>query len=219
MTKKRQKARKQRPGSQARTSPRRAARPASRNERVLRERILKFTYQQRFKADMDRAIRLYFGEDALQDGALVLDEAQIPGFQEWYIHDYITSEGERIIDLFAGDRGPRLPTAQRQILDDWRRINRCRLFEVQEVEPGIGVVVQDSLSGEVLQVQEGVLYPALHRIQRKGWVDAHWGNTDTGRRAKFYTLTEAGRAHLKAESVRLTAYSEAVLAILNGAAG
>ena len=154
MTKKRQKVRKQRPGSQARTSPRRAARPASRNERVLRERILEFTYQQRFKADMDRATRLYFGKDALQDGTLVLDEAQIPGFQEWYIHDYVTSEGERIIDLFAGDSGPRLPTAQRQMLDDWRRINRCRLFEVQEVEPGIGVRVEDLLSGEVLQVND-----------------------------------------------------------------
>ena len=162
MTRKRRTERKQRktrssrrkPGSRATPSPRRAALPASRNERVLRERILKFTYQQRFKADMDRAIGLYFGEDALQDGTLDLDEEQIPGFQEWYIHDYITSEGERIIDLFAGDSGPRLPTAQRQMLDDWRRVNRCRLFEVQEVEPGISVKVQDLLSGEVLQVND-----------------------------------------------------------------
>jgi hypothetical protein len=154
MTKKRHKAQKQRPRSRATTSPRRAAPPTSRNERVLRERILKFTYQQRFNADTDWAIRLYFGEDALQDGALVLDEAQIPGFQEWYIHDYITSEGERIIDLFADDIGPRLPAAQRQILEDWRRINRCRLFEVQKVEPGIGVTVQDLLNGEVLQVND-----------------------------------------------------------------
>jgi PadR family transcriptional regulator PadR len=74
-------------------------------------------------------------------------------------------------------------------------------------------------SGEVLQVQEGVLYPALHRVQRKGWVTAHWANTDTGRRAKFYTLTELGRAHLKDESVKLTEYSEAVLAILGRSAG
>jgi hypothetical protein len=120
----------------------------------LRERILKFTYQQRFRADTNRAIRLYFGEDALEGGALVFDEAQIPGFQEWYIHDYITSEGERIIDLFARERGPRLPTAQQQILDDWRRVNRCHLFEVQAVEPGIGVTVQDLLSGEVLRVND-----------------------------------------------------------------
>lgn len=103
---------------------------------------------------MDRAMRLYFGKDALQDGALVVDKAQTPGFYEWYIHDYVTSEGERIIDLFASERGPRLPTVQRQMLDDWRRINRCRLFEIQEVEPGIGVRVEDLLSGKVLQVND-----------------------------------------------------------------
>ncbi len=155
MTRKRQKAQRRRTGSRATTSPRRAAAPPpSRNERALRERILEFTYQQRFAADMDRALRLYFGQEALQDGELALDETEIPGFQEWYIHDYVTSEGERIIDLFAGEMGPRLPAAQRHLLDDWRRVNRCRLFEVQEVKPGIGVTVQDLLNGEVLQVKD-----------------------------------------------------------------
>lgn len=70
-------------------------------------------------------------------------------------------------------------------------------------------------SGEVLDVKEGVLYPALHRLQRKGWAESRWGKTDTGRRAKFYTLTSEGRAHLVAESARLAEHSEAVLALLN----
>jgi transcriptional regulator len=74
-------------------------------------------------------------------------------------------------------------------------------------------------SANVLDVKEGVLYPALHRVERKGWVRARWGKTDTGRRAKFYALSDLGRAHLEAESARLTEYSEAVLALLGHAEG
>ncbi|MEA3341284.1 MAG: hypothetical protein U9R15_15075, partial [Chloroflexota bacterium] len=104
--------------------------------------------------DFERALRLYFDKETLQDNVLTIDEDEIPGFQEWYIHDYVTFEGERIIDLFAGEIGPSFPQGQQQILDDWRRINRWRLFEVQEVEPGVGVTVQDLLSGEVLEVND-----------------------------------------------------------------
>jgi DNA-binding PadR family transcriptional regulator len=63
-------------------------------------------------------------------------------------------------------------------------------------------------------VREGVLYPALHRLERKRLVEARWGKTDTGRRAKFYTLTDAGREHLETEAERLTEHSEAVLSLL-----
>ena len=70
-------------------------------------------------------------------------------------------------------------------------------------------------SGEVLDVKEGVLYPALHRLQRRGWVTARWGKTETGRRAKFYELTPEGLGHLDAESPRLAEHSAAVLALLN----
>jgi len=144
------------PASQRRQKQprRRAAPPPSRDERALRDRILKFTYQARFGDDFRRAIRLYFGEEALQDDVLTLDEERMPGFQEWYINDYVTSEGKRIIDLFACEEGPRLLVAQRQILDDWLRTNRYRLFEVQKVEPGVGETVQDLLSGEVLEVND-----------------------------------------------------------------
>jgi DNA-binding PadR family transcriptional regulator len=69
-------------------------------------------------------------------------------------------------------------------------------------------------SQETLGVREGVLYPALHRLERKKLVGARWGKTDTGRRAKFYTLTEAGREHLATEADRLSKHSEAVLALL-----
>jgi hypothetical protein len=142
------------PRRQRKPSHRRAAPPPSRDERVLRDRIQRFTYQDRFKTDFEQAIRLYFGEEVLQDNVLTIDEDKIPGFQEWYIHDYVTSEGARIIDLFAAEKGPGLPAAQRQMLDDWRRTNRYRLFEVQAVEPGVGVTVQDLLNGEVLEVND-----------------------------------------------------------------
>ena len=52
------------------------------------------------------------------------------------------------------------------------------------------------ISGEVLQVQQGSLYPALHRLEQQGWVRAKWAETETGRNAKFYSLTAAGRKQL-----------------------
>jgi transcriptional regulator len=73
-------------------------------------------------------------------------------------------------------------------------------------------------SAEVLAVQEGVLYPALHRLERRGWVTSTWGTTDTKRRAKFYKLSPKGRKHLQAEIARLTAHSEAVLTVLKALA-
>jgi PadR family transcriptional regulator, regulatory protein PadR len=56
------------------------------------------------------------------------------------------------------------------------------------------------LSNEVLLVQQGSLYPALHRLEHQGWVSAKWGVTDENRRAKFYALTRAGRKQLEWES-------------------
>jgi transcriptional regulator len=55
------------------------------------------------------------------------------------------------------------------------------------------------LSREVLLVEEGSLYPALYRMEAKGWIESEWGQSDKGRRAKFYTLTKAGRKQLETE--------------------
>ena len=55
------------------------------------------------------------------------------------------------------------------------------------------------VSKEALQVQQGSLYPALHRLEQQAWIKAHWAETETGRRAKFYSLTRAGRAQLEKE--------------------
>ena len=55
------------------------------------------------------------------------------------------------------------------------------------------------MSQDVLQVNQGSLYPALHRLEQQGWIQAHWAETETGRNAKFYSLTRAGRSQLKKE--------------------
>lgn len=72
----------------------------------------------------------------------------------------------------------------------------------------------EQLTGEVLQVGEGSLYPALHRLQERGLVEAHWQLTETKRRAKFYRLTPAGRRQLRAESGMWKQFVDAVAKVL-----
>jgi PadR family transcriptional regulator, regulatory protein PadR len=71
------------------------------------------------------------------------------------------------------------------------------------------------ISSEVLQVQQGSLYPALHRLEQRGWVKAKWGETETGRRAKFYSLTAAGRKKLEAETADWKRLSTAINLIVS----
>ena len=69
-------------------------------------------------------------------------------------------------------------------------------------------------SSELLRVEEGSLYPALHRMEQDGWLEASWGLSEKGRRAKFYSITKRGQAELEAEKeswVRLTRGVELVL--------
>jgi PadR family transcriptional regulator len=72
-------------------------------------------------------------------------------------------------------------------------------------------------TSDALKVQEGALYPALHRLERKGWLDEEWGMTETGREAKYYRLTAAGRKQLRAEVARWNRYATAVSAALTTA--
>ncbi len=81
----------------------------------------------------------------------------------------------------------------------------------------IGKVIREGSEG-VLAVEEGALYPALHRLERRGLLEAEWGRTETGRRARFYRITGAGTDHLESESARWAEYSGAVTAILGDTA-
>mgnify|MGYP001325800803 CR=1 FL=1 len=81
----------------------------------------------------------------------------------------------------------------------------------------IGKTIREGSEG-VLSVEEGALYPALHRLEGRSLLEAEWGKTDTGRRAKFYRVTPSGAEHLASEADRWTQYSGAVAAILGGGA-
>jgi transcriptional regulator len=71
-------------------------------------------------------------------------------------------------------------------------------------------------SGDAIQVEEGSLYPALYRMERLGWVEAEWGTSELGRRARFYKLTTAGRRQLRAEVEHFSSFVAAVQPILAG---
>lgn len=80
----------------------------------------------------------------------------------------------------------------------------------------IGRFIRET-SADVLSVEEGALYPALHRLEKKGMIEAEWGQTELNRQGKFYSLTEAGRTALKTEQERWRAYARAVEAVLESA--
>src|SRR5580698_9278286 len=76
----------------------------------------------------------------------------------------------------------------------------------------------EQVSNEVLQVSQGALYPALHRLEQQGWIRSEWGTTEGGRDAKFYTLTKAGKSQLKKELEQWERLSSAVGAVIRLAA-
>jgi PadR family transcriptional regulator PadR len=81
---------------------------------------------------------------------------------------------------------------------------------------GIAERVQQ-ISTDVLRIQQGSLYPALHRLERRGWIKARWGVSQNNRRAKFYELTKKGHKHLEAESDLWKKLTTAVAQVLGTA--
>ena len=83
--------------------------------------------------------------------------------------------------------------------------------------PRHGYAVAEWIEGatsDALSVEEGTLYPALHRLERKGWLAAEWGISDKNRRAKFYRLTAAGRAQFRSEAPAWHRYADAIASAL-----
>jgi PadR family transcriptional regulator, regulatory protein PadR len=72
----------------------------------------------------------------------------------------------------------------------------------------------EATTDDVLRIEEGSLYPALRRLEDKAWVKSEWGVSENNRRARFYTITAAGRAHLRAEAAVWMRYSGAVVRVL-----
>ena len=81
---------------------------------------------------------------------------------------------------------------------------------------GIAQRIQQ-ISNEVLQVQQGSLYPALHRLEQQGWIRARWAESETGRQAKFYSLTAAGRKQMEQETANWNRLSAAIDLVIESA--
>ena len=87
------------------------------------------------------------------------------------------------------------------------------LLKILALEPLHGWAISlrlRSISGDVLQVSEGSLYPALHKLEQEGWITAEWKQTENNRRAKFYSLTRLGRRQLESETANWERLSTAI---------
>jgi PadR family transcriptional regulator len=90
-----------------------------------------------------------------------------------------------------------------------------KTLQIGEPMHGWGVAVRiQHLSNDILQVNQGSLYPALHRLEHKGWIRSEWGRSENNRRAKFYRLTSLGRQQLAEEREQWDLFSGAVQQIL-----
>ncbi len=92
------------------------------------------------------------------------------------------------------------------------------ILKAVSVEPMHGWAISDRIrrvSRDALQVPQGSLYPALHRLERRGWIRAEWGTSESNRRAKFYELTRAGRKQLDAEANAWARLTSAVSLVLD----
>lgn len=91
------------------------------------------------------------------------------------------------------------------------------ILKILALEPMHGWAVSNrmrQISGDVLQVSDGSLYPSLHKLEQEGWVAAEWKTSELGRRAKFYSLTKPGRKRLEKESADWERLSSAITHIV-----
>jgi PadR family transcriptional regulator, regulatory protein PadR len=87
------------------------------------------------------------------------------------------------------------------------------LLKILALEPLHGWAISQRLtqiSGDVLQVSDGSLYPALHKLEQEGWIQSEWKPSENNRRAKFYSLTRLGRRHLEKETANWNRLSSAI---------
>lgn len=81
---------------------------------------------------------------------------------------------------------------------------------------GYGILLRiQQISGQALLIPQGSLYPALYRLQRRGWIQSRWGESENHRKARFYSLTETGKRQLKVETERWDRLSGAISSVLD----
>src|SRR5436190_20763239 len=94
------------------------------------------------------------------------------------------------------------------------------ILKALQQEPRHGLAIADriqQMSSEALRVEQGSLYPALYRLEAQGWIKAEWGVSDTNRKARYYTLTAAGRKQLNAEMEHWLRITKGIDFVLSGA--
>jgi transcriptional regulator len=108
-----------------------------------------------------------------------------------------------------------MTNANRDLLQGTLDLLILKILQVDEPMHGWGVAVRiQQRSADVLQVNQGSLYPALHRLEHRGWIRSEWGTSENNRRAKFYRLTALGRTRLGQEQDQWDAFAAAVARIL-----
>jgi PadR family transcriptional regulator PadR len=94
------------------------------------------------------------------------------------------------------------------------------ILKALQHDPRHGLGIADrikQMSGDILNVEQGSIYPALYRLEAQGWIKAEWGMSENNRRARFYTLTKAGRKQLEAETAHWKRITRGIDLVLTGA--
>jgi len=108
-----------------------------------------------------------------------------------------------------------MTNANRDLLQGTLDLLILKILDVGEPMHGWGVAMRiQQISADVLQINQGSLYPALHRLEHRGWIRSAWGTSENNRRAKFYRLTALGRRQLAEEHAQWDAFAGAVARIL-----
>ncbi len=108
-----------------------------------------------------------------------------------------------------------MPTPTGELLQGTLAMLILKTLLVTQPTHGYGIARWiEQTTGDVLRIEEGSLYPALRRIEDKGWVTSTWGVSENNRRARFYSITAAGRAHLRDEAASWMRYASAVTRVL-----
>jgi PadR family transcriptional regulator, regulatory protein PadR len=116
----------------------------------------------------------------------------------------------------AGSRTPSQPSEPPDLLQGTLDMLILKTLAAAGPQHGYAIVRRlRQVSEQVLQVEEGSLYPALHRLEKRGYLDSHWNASENNRRAKFYRLTPRGRAQLKAEAAAWEQLSGAIDKVMN----
>ena len=143
--------------AKARRSSGRPAMDSDALDQTLSQEVYDFAVRRLYGPEAERAARQYFGSSNVESSDPEEEQGRVMNYQEWMLNDYRMTDHRRVMECFAIEEGPRLTPEQRALVDAWLRTRHLRLFEVQEVERGKGVRVQDLLTEEIFDIEDRTL--------------------------------------------------------------